>query len=230
MITSICDHYVDPSTMKLGGWVLDLGCAGFQGVEYYLSQGFKVIGLEPARFHTSCTPSQRLLDHKNYIHSSKACVGIKTEEMMTFYEYAWGGANSLILKPEMLNQEKYEGHGKNPFLTSYEVCVTTITEIMDENDIQEFEYIKMDIEGAEYDIVENLPTGIKQLSIEFHDFLDLCPDQDTDKYHENLSNNILINYKRVVAFGTPTDSRTLIEKGGWKNNVDDCLYIRKDLL
>ena len=138
---------------------------------------------------------------------------------MTFYQYAYGGANSLITTPEILHQEKNGGHANNPLQASYSVPVVTISEMMEEFGIEEFEYVKMDIEGAEYEILENLPKGIKQFSVEFHDFLDLGPDPDNvDGYHNNLNDNILTDYKKVI------------EKRGWKNNIDDCLYVRKDLL
>jgi len=210
---------VDESLMEEGGWVLDLGCAGFNNVKYYLNKGFKVIGLEPARYKEAYMPSPFVLYNENYTHLQKACVGVKTQETTTFYEYELGGANSLVLTPEKLHQEKYEGHARNPFKASYEVPLVTISEIMDEFNIEEFEYVKIDIEGAEYQILENLPKGIKQFSVEFHDFLDLGPDPDNvEEYHNNLNNNILTDYNKVI------------EKRGWRDNIDDCLYIRKDLL
>lgn len=219
MIQSICDHYVNESLMEKGGWVLDLGCAGFSNVKYYLDKGFRVIGLEPARYHQAYKPNPFISYDKNFTLLQKACVGIKQQETTTFYEYQHGGVNSLIITPEKLHQPKYEGHAQNPFKASYEVPLITISEIMDEFNIEEFEYVKIDIEGAEYEILENLPKGIKQFSVEFHDFLDLGPDPDNVKeYHENLNNNILTDYEKVI------------EKRGWRNNIDDCLYIRKDLL
>lgn len=221
MIETIEDHYVDQSLMKSGGWVLDLGCVGFRNVAYFLSKGFKVIGVEPVKGEEGSPyrPSPIISFNEKFTHLQKACVGIKNTETMTFYEYAWGGANSLITKPEMLHQEKYGGHAANPFKASYQVPVTTISEIMEEFNIEEFEYVKMDIEGAEYEILENLPEGIKQFSVEFHDFLDLGPDpENVEGYHDNLNKNVLTNYKKVT------------EKRGWRNNIDDCLYVRRDLI
>jgi len=221
MIEIIRDHYVDQSLMKDGGWVLDLGCVGFKNVEYFLRKGFKVIGVEAAKKSSGpqYQPGPLLSYNKNFKHLQKACVGIKKSETVTFYEYVYGGANSLVTKPEMLHQDKYDGHANNPFKEEYEVSTTTISEIMDELDIEELEYIKIDIEGAEYELLENLPNGIKQFSVEFHDFLDLGPDPDNvEAYHDNLNNNILKDYKRVI------------EKRGWRNNIDDCLYVRRDLL
>jgi len=122
------------------------------------------------------------------------------------------------MKPEMLNQPKYEGHGKNPFKSAYEVPLTTIEEIMGEFGVDCFEYIKFDIEGAEYQILENFPEKCtKQFSVEFHDFFDLSPNPDNpDVWHDKLNNEILTDYNKVT------------ERRGWRNNIDDCLYIHKD--
>jgi len=218
MIQTIKEHFVDPDLMKKGGWVLDLGCAGFEHAIHYVEQGFNVISVEPARFGPQYIPPAQLVVSDNFHMVCKACVGIKESDTMTFYEYGWGGANSLYMKPEMLNQPKYEGHGKNPFKSAYEVPLTTIEEIMGEFGVDCFEYIKFDIEGAEYQILENFPEKCtKQFSVEFHDFFDLSPNpDDPDVWHDKLNNEILTDYNKVT------------ERRGWRNNIDDCLYIHKD--
>jgi FkbM family methyltransferase len=220
MITTVHEHYVDTKLLQPGGWILDLGCAGFENSTYFVQEGFKVVAVEPARYGAAYVPPPQLLIDDNFHMLPKACVGLKESDTMTFYEYGWGGANSLYMKPEMLNQPKYEGHGKNPFKTSYEVELTTISEIMNEFNIEEFEYIKFDIEGAEYQILENLPKNCtKQFSVEFHDFFDLSPDpENPDRYHDKLNSEILTDYEKVI------------ERRGWRNNIDDCLYVRKDLV
>ena len=215
MIEVIEDHFVDTSLLKPGGYVLDLGCAGFKTVNSFLARGFNVVGVEPAPYN----PPMEIFFNPNYKHIKKACVGIKNTDIVQFHEYQWGGANSIVMPPKHLHQEKYEGHSKNPFKATYGVLTTTISEIMEEFNISEFEYVKIDIEGAEYQLLENLPNGIKQFSVEFHDFLDLGPNPDNpEEYHEYLNNSVLTNYTKVK------------EKRGWRNNIDDCLYVRNDLI
>jgi hypothetical protein len=53
---------------------------------------------------------------------------------------------------------------------------TNLKKIMDKYNVQQFELIKFDIEGAEYEILMNIDWTIsKQYSIEFHDFRNMNP-------------------------------------------------------
>ena len=80
--------------------------------------------------------------------------------------------------------------------------------------INEFEFIKIDIEGSEYNLIENLPSNcVKQFSVEFHDFLGLNPSDNVEEYHQNLTNNILTDFNKEFE----TKDR------------DDVLYIKKEL-
>ena len=58
-------------------------------------------------------------------------------------------------------------------VVKYDVGTITLSELIKENNIQSIDYLKMDVEGAEYDIIENLtqeePDIIKQISMEPHD-------------------------------------------------------------
>jgi FkbM family methyltransferase len=73
--------------------------------------------------------------------------------------------NSLINNYQLASANRYE-----------EIEETTLTSIIEENKLERIDFLKMDCEGAEYEILENLPDSIFEkiitLSMEFHDLKD----------------------------------------------------------
>jgi FkbM family methyltransferase len=73
----------------------------------------------------------------------------------------------------------------------HEVLTITLDEIIKENDITEIDLLKIDIEGSEYELLNNIQdetySKINQITVEFHDFLneDLIP--KTKEIIEKLS-------------------------------------------
>jgi hypothetical protein len=64
--------------------------------------------------------------------------------------------------------------------------------LMKKYKIQQFDLIKMDIEGSEYDILMEIDRPIsKQITIEFHDFRNLNPYYpDNEKYYQKLMEKV----------------------------------------
>lgn len=213
-------HTYEPDLITSGGWALDLGCNDFIIVRHLLSLGLKVIGMDPIR---NIGVPQDLASNPNFIYLQKACVGIKTSETQTYYEYDAWGANSIYNKPEMLHRPENAGHANNPLKTSYEIELVTISELMATYNIDQFELIKIDTEGAEYEILENLPKKCaKQLSVEYHDFLGLTPINDVELYHKQLLEKLddyFLSHEQIEPLkGSATEFQR-----------DDILYILKDL-
>jgi len=213
-------HTYEPDLLSNGGWVLDLGCNDFIFVRHLLNLGLKVIGIDPIK---NITIPQDLINNNNFIFLQKACVGFKKNKTQTYYEYVAWGANSIYNKPEMLHKSENGGHANNPLKTSYEVELVTISELMVDYNIEQFELIKIDVEGAEYEILENLPKKCtKQLSVEFHDFLGLTPIKDVELYHKDLLEKLddyFLSYEQIEPLkGSTTEFQR-----------DDVLYVLKDL-
>jgi len=213
-------HTYEPSLITSGGWGLDLGCNDFIFSRHLLSLGLKVIGIDPIK---NIGVPQDLVENENFIYLQKACVGIKNSETKTYYEYNSWGANSIYNTPEMLHRKENGGHANNPFKSKYEVGLVTLSELMNTYNINQFEIIKIDVEGAEYDIIENLPSKCtKQLSIEFHDFLDLTPIKDVELYHKELTIKLKDYFLSFEQKEPLKGSLTEFQR-------DDVLYIVNDL-
>ncbi len=99
---------------------------------------------------------------------------------------------------------------------------------MASHNINQFEYIKIDIEGGEYEVIENLPKNcVKQFSVEFHDFLSLNPLGDNvETYHKNLMETHLNDF--IVAY---QDVGPLKGKFWADNRLqrNDVLYVLKSI-
>lgn len=67
----------------------------------------------------------------------------------------------------------------------------TIEEIMERYGIEKIDILKIDIEGAEYELLENLSEDtlgkIDQITVEFHDFLDPSLKERTEKIVQRIS-------------------------------------------
>ena len=219
-LVTIHNHTFIPDKFKEGGWAMDLGCNDFIMVRYFLEKKLKVIGLDPLK---NIIVPQDLLENPNFIFINKACVGDLTIDKKFYYEYINWGANSLYNSPDKL-LHKDNPHNNNRLVGTYEVELVTIESLMSEFDIDNFEAIKMDVEGSEYSILETLPNKCaNQISIEFHDSLGLNPNTDIEGYHKNLTES-LSDYDLVFS-----DNQLIDEK----NNIfqrNDVLYVKKELL
>jgi FkbM family methyltransferase len=221
-ITTYDFHTYEPELISNGGWALDLGCNNFIFTTHLIELGLKVIAIDPIK---NINIPDNLKNNPNFIFIQKACVGIKDANKKLYYEYNEFGANSLYNTPELLHRPENGGHSKNPFKEKYYVDVITIQEIMNEYSINQFEIIKIDIEGGEYEVLDNLPYKCsKQITIEFHDFLGLSPAKNIEEYHKNLPNNLkhyFLSYEQL---------EPLKNSESQQYQRDDSLYILNDFI
>lgn len=58
----------------------------------------------------------------------------------------------------------------------HEITSITLEKIIEDNNIEYIDILKIDIEGSEYELLENIDSGILdkvcQITVEFHDFID----------------------------------------------------------
>lgn len=143
-----------------GGWVLDAGARGFLFTDNMIKiDNAQVISLEPDqsvapnRYHKNLHFFHEALYHKN-------CKAIYSE---------WStGEGNVVHEPD-----EYTGKNYSHMFRSNVTC-RTIDHYMQLFGIEMFELIKMDIEGAEFEIITQYINAreilTKQFSIEWHYF------------------------------------------------------------
>jgi len=139
--------------------VFDIGANIGLWTAYILNKGAKkVYAFEPNKLAISQL-NHNFKDNKNVVIVPKGVYHEHTK--IPFYVDA---SNSLI--SSMINDEHK--------VLAYEVETVTIDEVLSEYNIDKINLLKMDIEGAEFDIFDNISTEtmnkIDSLLIEYHDF------------------------------------------------------------
>lgn len=171
MIT-ISEHTLDESLIKKDGWILDLGCVNFTFAEEIKKYTKNIICVDP-------NPEIEINKIPNYIiYENTAVIPEEDIEEKTFFIYNDKNGHSI------LNPQKDWCN----LIKKITVPTTTITKIMKKYDIDQFDLIKFDIEGAEYEILKNIDWKIsKQYSVEFHDFRNMNPCHPSNEiYYNNI--------------------------------------------
>ena len=157
----IAEHTIKEDIINKSGWALDLGCIGFNfssGIKNYVDN---VIGVDP-------NPSIQPIPGIHF--ENLAVIPIDSDQSIYYNTYTDSQANSLLMP--MNDICVFSGRTL--------VKTTTISKLMEKYGVKQFEVIKIDIEGGEYDLLNSLDFTIsKQFSIEFHDFRNMNP------YHPN---------------------------------------------
>jgi FkbM family methyltransferase len=181
---------------------LDIGCRGFVFAKYFADNGFKVI---------ACDPDTNIQNpnYQNIIYKQIGIIG-SDKKVCTYAGWSTGEGNYIT--------DKKPAHAAN----FYEIPCFTIKDLMLQFGIPEFEIIKMDCEGSEYDILMNMDNQCcKQISVEFHDFLGLNPCYpNNEEYYSKLKIK-LNNFDFVIHKHTP------MVKHNPLMNYWDSLFIRK---
>jgi FkbM family methyltransferase len=98
--------------------------------------------------------------------------------------------NHSLFENYILNKDKNMGFE--------EVKVKTLEDLIVENNLEKIDFLKMDCEGAEYEILGNTPgyiyDRILTISMEFHDL------KDSHYTGENLAGILIKNGFRIVKF------------------------------
>ena len=203
----ISEHTIEESIIDKNGWILDLGCINFSFANEIKKYCNNVICVDP-------NPNIKEIPD-DIIYENKAVTHLNGISIQDFFIYNYINGYSLL----------------NPtrdwciLQNTIKVEVITLKDIMKKYDIEKFELIKFDIEGAEYKILEDMDWTIsKQYSIEFHDFRFMNPYFPNnqiyyDKLLEKITNHCkIVKHERTDHPGFPM---------GAGNNYWDSLFIQK---
>lgn len=204
-MTTIDTHTFDSSRLN-GGWVIDAGCRGFKFTNYCLDRS-KVYALDIEDFTDSLDVSLPGKYFSKFIfkHAALAREGGKRRA----YFFGDGTANFL----EGIND--LPGDYPDRPLSTKTVDSVTLEDIYSEIGT-DIDLLKMDIEGAEYEILETIKPIPKQITVEFHEHCHPA-------LHEMYINRVMGHLCKYY------DCQLHIRD--WpRYHYMDCLFIRKDLV
>lgn len=144
--------------------VADVGCGHEAEFSRYmvLKYGLKAYGVDPTRKHAPALGEMvKELDGK-FIHLPLAVSAANGS--LTFHESKENESGSILQKHINVQQDT---------VSSYEVETVTPRELVRRMGVEQVEFIKLDLEGAEFDLLSSVSADdlapFQQIFIEFHD-------------------------------------------------------------
>tara|TARA_R110002074_G_scaffold137562_1_gene282694 strand:- start:19 stop:666 length:648 start_codon:yes stop_codon:yes gene_type:complete len=170
-----CEHYIDLSRITDKSVMVDAGCCTGTFIERIRKfTNAKIYAIECAKNNLD------FLNEKNFDNveiEEKALIGLKGEtiKMLEFK----GSKRKPDGTPQYHRWANVIGNHKDRFkddddteMTEYEVEPLTIADLIKKYDLKQIDFFKVDIEGSEYEVFENISQDhasmIKQMSIEVH--------------------------------------------------------------
>lgn len=150
------EHTLAEDLLTPGGWVLDGGSHKLAFSLEMARLGMNVLAVDPSpRAASEC-------EHEN-VRVVKAALVPNAYVLYPYRLVSYdNGAGDFLLSTERVVPA---GSAVAP------VGTVSLAALMEDLNIEQFEAIKLDIEGSEYDLLESWPGPItKQLTVEFHDF------------------------------------------------------------
>lgn len=147
------EHTVDLDRLTPGGWVLDAGCRFFDLSECFVKLGCKVLAIDPS---------------KNVVDPNM--------ENVTFEQVALMGNPNIKVAQFSDSHDAahlvYEHRNPTPHVAQYNVQCMTVENLMSKHGIKHFDVVKLDCEGAEFDVLRHWAGPVAtQISVAFHDFV-----------------------------------------------------------
>lgn len=145
-IQTIDNHSVAVDLLK-GGPVLDAGCRGLRFAKWFSERGHRVIALDPA--------PEVEMEFTNTLSVHKLALVAKVQAFA-----------NLVLTDDL--EARFIGNGPG-----ISVPCTTLRDISDTHRIWQWDVMKLNIEGSEYDILDQFPGPIaNQIVFSFHEHTD----------------------------------------------------------
>lgn len=163
LVTS-AEHTIDLALLTPGGWVLDVGCRNFTFARELAEHGCQVVAID-----ADPTVEDPKLEHVTFKHLALAPEPGDYEFLM----HDNPEARCLVFKGN--------ANSDRPRVT---VQADTIEQLTARAGISQWDVVKLDVEGAEYDILRKWPGPIaKQISVEFHEH---CYGRQPDSTYDGI--------------------------------------------
>ncbi len=201
----ICGHTIFEYPFQDSN-ILDVGCRNYGFANQMAIRGCKVIGVEPDTSTKEPTYNNIRLIRTAMV--SKKNAGIDRN----LVKWSTGEGNFL--------EVPYRGKPKTS--TLQKTSCSSILQIMKQTDISYWDVIKLDCEGAEYEILLDWPGPIAgQITVEFHEFSG-ANQNGAVTYHEILSHLSewydIVQHEWTARYGQKTENywdSLFVLKGGF---------------
>lgn len=182
MVQKIDGHIIDASLLSDGDWILDAGCRGFALAEK-LPGNYNFLCIDP-------DPKITLPDIPIYQGVFEAIALMPYDGEVGYCGWSTGEGN-------------YCYKDKAPWYVELDIKVPcrTVKTLMKKYGIDKFGLAKIDIEGAEYDVLLSIDFPFaKQISVEFHQSLGYNHYGTHADYMEKLMKSEFGKYYQVAEF------------------------------
>lgn len=150
MLTVIDNHSVDLELLTPGGTILDVGSRGFEFARFFAARGHKVVAMDPG---------EESVDLERVIFLALALVPEGVD-----------GAGKLVLTGDPEARYVVPNHVKVDHTPWKAVSCLSLVKVMRLCDVQEFDLMKLNMEGGEFDILDRLHAPVaKQVVVSFHE-------------------------------------------------------------
>ena len=188
LVTVSNEHTIDTDLLAKDGWILDVGCRFFDLSAEFARLGCQVLALDP-----SLSVVDRKLTNVKFLRS--ALVGDKSVRSALFCD-----SNDAA---HLVHGHRNPTHG----VPQYTVPCVTVEDLLCAYLLNRFEVVKLDCEGAEFDILSRWPGPVAtQITCAFHDFVN--PAWCRDAYPALLNHlsqwYTVVQHQSYVRHGHPT--------------------------
>ena len=155
--------YIYKDTFTNDSVVVDVGCADDPDFSIHMigKYGLKAFGIDPTKKHEQSLVKLEQQYEGNFKHVPVAVSA--REGTITFHESVENMSGSVLTDHTNIMRDE---------VNSYDVESVTLKSLVDRIDTSNVELIKLDIEGAEYDLLKEVKkedlAPFKQIYIEFH--------------------------------------------------------------
>lgn len=165
-LVCIAEHTIDVDLLTPGGWVLDAGCRNFHFAHHLAERGCRVLAID-------ADPTVEVPETIE-IGTDKVVTKLNKPTYLNRAIAAENGMRSLVMSQDP--QARYLSPVGFSAVGGHKIKAMTVEMLMNLVDSPPWQWdvIKLDVEGSEYDILQAWPGPItKQISIEFHEHV--CP-------------------------------------------------------
>jgi len=180
-------NYVYINKFNSSSVVIDVGCGFDADFSSYMIKKYELtsFGVDPTKKHKDCLEKISQRTKKRF---KPVFLAVSSKNGEVLFSESEENVSGSILKDHI--------NVKNDRTSSYKVRSVTVRELMKYLKLKRADFLKLDLEGAEYNLIEKTPSAdwkkFDQIFIEFHHHcIDRYTPQDTKK---------MVNLIKLIGF------------------------------